>query len=150
MTAKPQTVGFHEVPGILLIRLMSRCNEKCLFCMVADEIEYSDDVGYQESVDRILAQPPGTLIEFFGGEPTIYPKFIDLLRVARGRGHRCSIASNVRIFHSEKFTRSVAELDLAKIYIRTSMYGDTPELHDYYTATPGSYDQTVRGLRNIV
>ena len=143
-------MAFHQVEGILLVRLMSRCNEKCLFCMVADEIATSDDVAFRDAVDRIEAQPPGTQIEFFGGEPTIYPRFLDLLRVARRRGHPCSIASNVRIFHSDAFVRSVAELGHEQIYIRTSLYGDTEALHDYYTAAPGSYRQTVRGIEHIV
>ena len=55
---KPQWVGFHEVPGILLVRLMSRCNEKCLFCMVADEIALSDDLDYQEVADDDRARSP--------------------------------------------------------------------------------------------
>ena len=148
---KPQEwVGFIEVPGLLMLRLMSRCNEKCLFCMVEEEIQKSDDVDYQEAVHRIMAQPEGTRIEFFGGEPTIYPRFLDLIRLARERGHSCSIASNCRAFHSEKFTRAVAALDASQIYIRTSFYGDTPELHDYYTAIPGSFVQTVKGVKNIV
>src|SRR5262245_1057462 len=148
--SKPEWVGFVEVPGILMIRLMSRCNEKCLFCMVADEIAGSDDLNFQEAVARIASQPPGTLIEFFGGEPTIYPQFLDLLRETRQRGYPCSIATNLRIFHSRKFTRAVADLDATQIYIRTSIYGCDVALHDYYTATPGSYAQTLAGIHNIV
>ncbi|MCK7499431.1 MAG: radical SAM protein [Comamonadaceae bacterium] len=136
--------------GLLMIRLMSRCNEKCLFCMVADEIARSDDVVFREAVARIAAQAPQTQIEFFGGEPTIYPGFLDLLRAARSRGHRCSIATNARIFHSAGFTRSVAELGADRIYVRTSPYGDTEAVHDRYTATRGSYRQTVRGIERIV
>jgi pyruvate-formate lyase-activating enzyme len=148
---KPQEwVGFIEVPGLLMLRLMSRCNEKCIFCMVEEEIQKSDDVEYDEAVKRILAQPEGTRIEFFGGEPTIYPRFLDLIKLARARGHSCSIATNCRAFHSEKFTKALADLDPTQIYIRTSFYGDTAELHDYYTATPGSYLQTIKGVKNIV
>lgn len=148
--ADSKWVQFYEAPGLLLIRLMSRCNEKCVFCMVADEIEFSDDVDYEQAVRRIKAQPPGTRIEFFGGEPTIYPRFLDLLRLARERGHPCSIASNVRAFHSDKFTMAIADMDASKIYIRTSLYGDDEQLHDYYTATPGSFRQTSKGVQNIV
>ncbi|MDA0161273.1 radical SAM protein [Solirubrobacter ginsenosidimutans] len=147
---RPEWVGYHEVPGILLVRLMSRCNEKCLFCMVADEIAYSDDVRFQEVADTILRQPPGTQIEFFGGEPTIYPRFLELLEIARTAGYRCSIASNLRIFHSASFTAKVQALGADEIYIRTSLYGDTPELHDYYTDVPGSHRQTLQGIHNIV
>ncbi len=143
-------VHFHEVPGILLLRLMSRCNERCLFCMVEDEIHGSDDVPFVEAIARIDSQPKETIIEFFGGEPTIYPRFLDLLQHARKRGYACSIASNCRIFHSHRFTRHVAELGAEQIYVRTSLHGPTPELHDYYTAAKGSFNQTIQGIRNIV
>jgi pyruvate-formate lyase-activating enzyme len=143
-------VGFHEVPGILLVRLMSRCNEKCLFCMVADEIVQSRDLDYEAAARRIASQPQGTQIEFFGGEPTIYPRFLDLLRVARASGYPCSIATNMRVFHSEAYTAKVAALDASRIYVRTSIYGHSAELHDYYTDTRGSYRQTVRGIANTV
>jgi pyruvate-formate lyase-activating enzyme len=143
-------MAFHEVEGILLVRLMSRCNEKCLFCMVADEIASSDDVAFRAAVARIEAQAATTQIEFFGGEPTIYPGFLELLRFARRRGHRCSIASNLRIFHNAGFAKSVADLGVDDIYIRTSLYGHTEALHDHYTAAKGSYRQTVRGIERVV
>ena len=150
MAEPSQWVNFVEVPGILLIRLMSRCNEKCLFCMVADEIALSDDVDFEEAKKRIAGQPVETQIEFFGGEPTIYPRFLDLLAFARQRGHRCSIASNMRIFHSARYTARVAALGADQIYIRTSLYGDDERLHDYYTDTPGSFQQTARGIQNAL
>jgi molybdenum cofactor biosynthesis enzyme MoaA len=141
---------FFEAPGMLLIRLMSRCNEKCLFCMVAEEIAGSEDVKFEEAARRIRALPPGTHVEFFGGEPTVYPRFLDLLRLARRRGHPCSVASNCRAFHSARFTAAVADLGPAGVYVRTSLYGDTAGLHDYYTAAAGSFDQTIRGIENLV
>lgn len=143
-------VDFHSVEGILLLRLMSRCNERCVFCMVEDEIEQSDDVPCDAALDAIRAQPPGTIIEFFGGEPTIYPKFLELLREARRLGFDCSIATNARIFHSAAFTEKVAATGVDHLYIRTSLYGDTPELHDALTRTPNSYVQTAKGMANVL
>src|SRR6266542_4096725 len=146
----PPHNAFVEVRGILMLRLLSRCTNKCVFCMVDEKIHTSEDVDFREAVARIEAQDTDVRIEFFGGEPTIYPRFLDLLRLARSRGHECSIATNGRIFAGERYAREVASLDPAKIYIRTSLYGDSAELHDYYTSASGSYDQTVRGIRNIV
>lgn len=141
---------FVEVPKILMIRLMSKCNNRCIFCMAHEEIRSAEAIDFQEAVGRILAQPAGKKIDFFGGEPTIYARFLDLLRLARENGYECSIATNGRVFASQKFTARVAELDPRMIYIRTSLYGDTPELHDYYTGCRNSYRQTVTGIRNIV
>jgi molybdenum cofactor biosynthesis enzyme MoaA len=149
MASQAKETAIIELPGLLMLRLMSRCNQKCRFCMVEDEIQDADDIDFQLAAERILAQPDGTRIEFFGGEPTIYPHFLSLLRLARSRGLYCTIASNGRAFNSQAFTRSVTELGPDSIYIRTSLYGDTPELHDFYTRSSGSYRQTIRGIRNL-
>jgi pyruvate-formate lyase-activating enzyme len=142
--------SFVQLPGLAILRLMSRCNQKCAFCMVAEEIASADEVPYDEAARYILAQPAGTRIEFFGGEPTLHPRFFELLALAHDRGHWCSVATNGRIFSSEKVVRRLAALDMERIYIRSSLYGDSAALHDYYTGCPGSFDQTIRGIGNLV
>lgn len=143
-------VDFHSVEGILLLRLMSRCNERCVFCMVEDEIDQSDDVSCDAAVDAIRAQAPGTIIEFFGGEPTIYPQFLELVQEARRLGFDCAIATNARIFHSKSFTAKMAATGAEHLYVRTSLYGDNAPLHDALTRTPNSYVQTAKGVANLL
>lgn len=145
-----QPPPFIEIPGLLMLFLLSRCNERCRFCMVEEQIRRADDLAFETAAERILAQPAGTRVEFFGGEPTLYPRFLDLLALARGRDLTCSIASNCRTFHSRAYTSKVAALGPEGVYVRTSLYGDTAALHDYYTLSPGSYAQTVRGIGNLV
>lgn len=139
-----------SMPGLLILRLMSRCNNRCVFCMVDEEIHASDDVAFETAAAAIERQPAGTKIEFFGGEPTIYPHFLELLTLARRKGHPCSLATHGRTFCSPRFTARVAELGVDQIYVRTSLYGDTAELHDSYTQVKRSFEQTVRGITNVV
>ena len=147
---QPDSSALIALPNLLIVRLMSRCNNRCIFCMVDEEIHTSSDLPFEYAISAIEAQPITTKIEFFGGEPTIYPNFLKLLEFARHRGHECSLATHGRTFASERFTASVAELGTEHIYIRTSLYGDDAALHDSYTAVPKSFDQTVRGIRNVV
>ena len=142
--------AFVEFPGLLIVRLMSRCNQRCLFCMVDDEVAAADEVPFAEVIARIDAQVAPARIDFFGGEPTLHPDFLRLLRYAAERGHRCSLASNGRIFASQAFTAQVAACGADDLYVRTSLYGDTPQLHDYYAASLGSHAQTLAGIRNMV
>lgn len=137
-------------PGLLIVRLMSRCNNKCRFCMVDEEIDTSADVPFDDAIAAITAQPVTSRIEFFGGEPTIHPRFLELLEFARARGHECSIATHGRTFASRAFLQKVERLGAPHIYVRTSLYGDTPALHDFFTRVPESYRQTVRGISNLV
>jgi molybdenum cofactor biosynthesis enzyme MoaA len=138
------------LPGLLVLRLMSRCNNRCVFCMVEEEIDTSEDVPYEQAAAAIERQPTGTKIEFFGGEPTIHPRFLDLLALARDRGHPCSIATHGRTFVSRRFTDRVARLGVDEIYVRTSLYGDDAALHDSYTQVDRSFEQTVGGICNVV
>jgi MoaA/NifB/PqqE/SkfB family radical SAM enzyme len=135
---------------LLILLLLSRCNNRCRFCMVDDEIETSVDLPLEIGRQLIEDQSPETRIEFFGGEPTIHPHFWELLTLARKRGFNCSIATNGRTFASKKFAGRMASLDAGKIYVRTSLYGPDSEIHDYYTRSPGSFEQTVRGVQHLV
>lgn len=138
-----------KTPRLLVLLMFSRCNNRCRFCMVQDEIDNSQDMMLEEARRLILEQKKNSRVEFFGGEPLIYPYFLDLLRLAVERGHSCSIATNARGFASEKLAANVAAFGPEKIYVRTSLYGPDAEIHDYYTRRPGSFAQTVKGIRNL-
>ena len=148
--AAPSSSAFIEMPGLLILRLMSRCNNRCIFCMVDEEIHTSNDVPFADAAAAIERQPPSAKIEFFGGEPTIYPRFLDLVALARGRGNPCSLATHGRTLASERFTAKLAALGTDHIYIRTSLYGHDAELHDSYTLISGSYAQTIKGIEHVV
>src|SRR6188768_3569237 len=95
---QPDSSAFIALPNLLIVRLMSRCNNRCIFCMVDEEIHTSSDLPFEHAISAIEAQPITTKIEFFGGEPTIYPNFLKLLAFARHRGHECSLATHGRTF----------------------------------------------------
>jgi|GEM_PF-1539112 len=139
-----------RTPRLLVLLMFSRCNNRCRFCMVQDEIDNSQDMMRDEARRLILKQKMGSRVEFFGGEPLIYPYFLELLKLAVDQGLSCSIATNARAFASEKFTAKVARLNPSRIYVRTSLYGPDAEIHDYYTRRPGSFNQTLEGIVNLV
>jgi hypothetical protein len=118
--------------------------------MVEGEVATSPDLALEDGRALIEAQPASARIEFFGGEPTIYPHFVELLTLARQRGHSCSVASNGRAFAAAEYTARIAALGAEDIYVRTSLYGADEATHDYYTRATGSYRQTLQGIRNLV
>jgi|TARA_B100000315_G_C14550329_1_gene575431 MoaA/NifB/PqqE/SkfB family radical SAM enzyme len=108
----------------------------------------SQDIPYENLKTYILEHPHETKIDFFGGEPTMYPYFLDILAFARQSGHICTIATNSRRFANSNFTDSVSNLGVTQI--RTSIYGDFAYLHDFHTHVNGSFEQTLCGIRNIL
>lgn len=133
---------------MLILKLMSRCNCSCVFCCVREELARGRDIPIETLKARICSRSPDTTIDFFGGEPTLYPHFLEALTYARERGHPCRIASNATTFSNKDFTKRVAELGVEQI--RTSLYGHTAALHDRHTSKKNSFHQTLTGINNIV
>lgn len=130
-----------------IIRLMSRCDCRCSFCLVWDEIQSSTDLNLEElksTIDQLSSDEP---IDFFGGEPTLYPHFFELVSYARARGHECTLASHCMKAADFSFAERLSQLELFEI--RTSIYGHTDEIHDSVTRRKGSRARTLAGISNL-
>lgn len=132
----------------LVIRLMSRCDCDCVFCCVREEIASAHDFPFDKLRAKVLEHPRHAPIDLFGGEPTLYPYFLDALSFIRERGHPVSIATNGHRFADPEFTNQVATMGVSQI--RTSLYGHTAELHDYHTRRKNSFKLTTQGMANIL
>ena len=131
-----------------ILRLMGACNNNCKICMVSQEIKKSRHMPVSLILNRIKLQKEGTIIDFFGGEPTLYPYFIKVLEFTRARGFEATIATNGRMFFYNDYAKKIAKIGVESI--RVSLYGDRAKIHDCITGSKGSFDQTVTGIRNIV
>jgi MoaA/NifB/PqqE/SkfB family radical SAM enzyme len=148
-SASSQPLFAIHASNLLILLLFNRCNNRCRFCMVNDHIGTGAELPLQEGQRLITEEPATTRVEFFGGEPTLYPHFISLLSLARQLGHSCSIATNGRAFASVQYTRRIASLGASQIYVRTSLYGPTARIHDYFTRSSRSFDQTIHAIENL-
>ncbi len=129
------------------VRITAACNEKCLFCLDADAQNGKlivDDIvrekirsGYKSGMyNRIIIS---------GGEASINPKFVEYIRYAREIGYdRVQTVTNGNMFARPEFCKKVFDAGLQEVTI--SLHWHTRDLHDYLTATPGSFDKAIRGL----
>lgn len=130
-----------------VIRLMSRCDCACRFCLVWDEIKASKDLplaDVKQAIDQLDASEP---IDFFGGEPTLYPHFLELASYARGRGHTITLASHCMRAADGDYARAMVDTGFSEI--RTSLYGPNAEIHEYITRHPASFSKTLAGIENL-
>ncbi|MBC7107818.1 MAG: radical SAM protein [Methanomassiliicoccales archaeon] len=108
------------------IDLTNRCNLKCPICFAnANAAGYVYEPSFEEVVAMLKAlrdeRPvPTPAIQFSGGEPTIYPRFIDVIKKAKEMGFaQIQIATNgLRLAEDEEFLREVAEAGLNTIYLQ--------------------------------
>ncbi|HJK92991.1 MAG TPA: radical SAM protein HxsC4 [Polyangiaceae bacterium LLY-WYZ-15_(1-7)] len=127
------------------------CNNNCIFCMEEDREgrkvlnSKTDDA----LVARILRENPGCEeVCFTSGEPTTnraLPRWVKMAKAAGVR--RVSMMTNARALSYGRFTRGLVKAGMSRFYV--SIHGHTAKLHDSLVRTPGAFEQTVGGIREI-
>jgi len=132
------------------IQLGHLCNNRCTFC-VSGQRTARGQAGVS-AIDPILAPIRAARarghdkITLLGGEPTLQPSFLPILRECAALGF-----SEVVVFTNGARTASGKLIDEAlatgaKISFRISIQGATQASHERTTLKPGSFDRIVRTL----
>lgn len=132
------------------MRLTSACNAKCLFCMDSTTLDgkMSPMGAIAAELERGRAQGI-TWVNLSGGEPTMHPRFVEVVALARSLGYaKIQTTSNGRMFCYPKFLEKSAAAGLSVITF--SIHGHTADLHERHTRAPGSFAQALAGLKNAV
>lgn len=126
------------------------CNNHCLFCMEEDRSSRAHAARNMtpERVRGVIEAHRGVEeVCFTSGEPTTRPELALFVRWARDAGcKRVSLMTNGRRLAYAPYLASLVDAGLNRIYI--SIHGDHRALHDSLTRTPGSFEQTLKGIRN--
>jgi len=85
---------------------------------------------------------------FSGGEATLMPYIVDCVRYAKQLGYTVQIQSNGRLFCYSDFCQQMGAAGVDVVSV--SVHGHTSELHDALTRVPGSFEQTMNGIRNLL
>ncbi len=134
----------------LVLRLDSRCNQRCLFCNVggaAHEGLYVDRVEARRTIERAASEGFHRLI-ISGGEPTLRPELCELIELAHRSGFDdITLQTNaVELAKPAKaYLLSEAGLDMALV----SLHSHLAKISDFLTATKGTYERTIEGIKNL-
>ncbi|MBQ7502056.1 radical SAM protein [bacterium] len=131
------------------------CNDACIHCVVDDfrdslkEKHLKQDKSLAEITEEMTAaRCRGDLLVVTGGEPTIRPDFWEILTCAKELGYRIMLQSNGRAFSKYEFAEKLKDFR-SIISFCIALHGHTAEIHDTVTQRPGSFAETVQGLKNI-
>ena len=128
----------------------NRCNLACRHCCqdsdhaaLKNELTLDEKLGVVEQMGR--AHMP--MIAFSGGEPTIHPDLLPVLRRTKDFGMHVSIATN-----GTAITPKLAgELRQAGArYIEISLDSIDPDRHDSFRGVKGMWAKAIAGARNVV
>lgn len=127
-----------------------RCNNFCQFCVQGDKRERLPAKEAEElyaSLEEGRAEG-ATAVVITGGEPTLHKNIVAIAKRARDLGYTLiQVQSNGRAFCYEDFCRRM--IDAGVNEFGPSLHGSTAKVHDYLTGAPGSFMQTVTGMRTL-
>ncbi len=138
---------------VLDIKIGYQCNNRCFFCAQGhkrDKCTFRDKEEIKKELKDTRAGRSSVV--FTGGEPTVHPDFLHLVGYARELDYKSiQIQTNGRMFGYKKFCLDAIRIGggSAVIEFSPSLHGHKAELHDYLTCAPGSFDQTVQGIKNL-
>jgi uncharacterized radical SAM superfamily Fe-S cluster-containing enzyme len=139
--------------GLANLDLTNRCNMTCPVCFAnanASGYLYEPDL---ETVRKMLQalrdQKPVAcrIVQFSGGEPTIYPRFLDVLRLAKEMGFsHTQVATNGLKFMDLEFAERAKEAGLHTLYLQFDGVCD-----DVYRRTRGEslWEKKLRAIENV-
>ncbi len=104
----------------------------------------------QDDIRRMIDQyPHPDEILFTSGEPTLDPGLVTYVTWAKQRGFRViGLVTNGRRLTYRGYARELLDAGLNRVTV--SIHGHIATLHDGQTRTPGSFEQSLSGLDEIV
>lgn len=127
------------------------CLNNCIFCSERGQLEeFEGQFVKKEEIEEKLKQfskKGFNHITFTGGEPTLHPNFIEIVRSSKELGYKTYISSNGGLFSSKMFCqKAFPHLD----EICFSIHGHNAKLHNFLTCNKQSFNRLLMALNNAV
>lgn len=129
----------------LIVNLSYRCNNECVFCSVGDRERVDGRLADQLAALERAASRGVRLLDLDGGEPTLYPALLQVVDRAVDLGFdRITITTNGRMLGYQGLAERLARRG---VDLLISLHGSDRSTHEPLTRAPGSFAETVEGIR---
>ncbi|MFT4304437.1 MAG: radical SAM protein [Candidatus Woesearchaeota archaeon] len=122
------------------------CNNNCIGCCKT-KVSNNSLQFFLLKMRQAKSQGFQTIL-LSGGEFTIFKCFFSVLEVAFELFESVSIMTNGRMLSNYSFVMKLSNFKISCIYI--SLCGHNSKTHELWTRTPGSFNQTVKGIKNAL
>jgi len=121
-----------------------RCNLRCSHCFLGSKLDSGTHFEY-ELLRALIKDAPfwGTEeITFLGGEPTLYPRLSETIRMVQARGMKARIVTNGQL----SFQKFMDDFDGPELpHVCFSLDGSSSAVHDAIRGR-GAFDRLMRGI----
>ena len=137
------------------ILLTMKCNSNCVMCPCSEK---SRKYGFISSIDRlreILMYTPknAEYITITGGEPwLIRDDMFEFMKILQKDFYNTEflLLTNGRAFASKSITNQFIQCKPDKMRVGIPIYGYDAKSHDAITQAEGSFEQSVKGIKNLL
>jgi MoaA/NifB/PqqE/SkfB family radical SAM enzyme len=126
-----------------------KCNNRCTFCATGTRTQFDGDLGRQRELLVKYRKLGVSLLDFDGGEPTLNPNLLALVRFARRIGYeKVNVTTNARMASYGAYAGELAASGVTSIL--TSIHGPDAQTHAQNVGVAEAFDQTCAGVENLV
>lgn len=126
------------------------CNNRCVFCAQGEKRRQCGIVPPDQLALRLTGvRGVGRGLVLTGGEPTLHKNLVTLVRLARRLGFSpIQLQTNGRLLSHAPVMKALLAAGVSEV--APSLHGSTADIHDALTRAPGSWAESVAGIRNAV
>ena len=129
------------------VRINFQCNQSCEFCFVSTHLPPPAEAAVRSAIEQ--AGREHAVLVLSGGEPTLNPRLLEYVQLAKQRGVRAvELQTNATKVADRRLAQPLADAGLDQAMI--SLHGSTAALSDTVTGAPGTFEATVRGIDEFV
>jgi len=135
---------------VWLIMTGFSCNNNCVMCSTKPKSKnYSDRTSEEIQKDLLIGKEKGyQRVEFTGGEVTIRSDILSLVEEAKKLNYsEIAFSTNGRMLSYDPFCKKAIENGLNRVTF--TLCADNSHLGQAITRTPQSFEQTIKGIKNI-
>jgi radical SAM protein with 4Fe4S-binding SPASM domain len=136
-------------PLVVEFEITRGCNLLCKHCFASagSKMKYELDTNEAKHIIDQISEMGTPVICFTGGEPLLRKDFFELLKYTRKKGMGAVLLTNGTLMTKDKAKKLK---DAGIDYVRISLDSYKANTHDWLRGVPGTFDETVNGIKNCV
>lgn len=130
-----------------IVRVSFHCNQACRFCFVSTHLPPPDDGAVRAAIEA--AASAGARVVISGGEPTLNPRLVEWVKLARSLGPApIELQTNAVLLDDRARVDALVAAGVDRAFV--SLHGATAEVSDDVTGAPGTFSRTLVGVDHLV